>query len=213
MTQTCCIDCLTKPCNELNCRDTRGVSWCHAPEREPDRDSCLGRCENYTDCHILKAKPKRIQRKRTKNWKIPENAVCRICGRLLEPDNMYPSRLARQDYICKFCLGERTGAWWSRLSPKERSQVYRRANLKRFGLSEEALETFLRKQDYKCAICKDKLGSSKLQNQFGSYDFTIDHDHSTNKVRGILCHQCNSMLGYARDNIAILRAGAEYLCL
>jgi hypothetical protein len=32
----------------------------------------------------------------------------------------------------------------------------------------------------------------------------IDHDHKTNKVRGLLCHACNLTLGLARDNVEIL---------
>jgi hypothetical protein len=41
----------------------------------------------------------------------------------------------------------------------------------------------------------------------------VDHDHTTNKMRTLLCHNCNSVLGYARENPAILRAGIEYLLL
>lgn len=61
-----------------------------------------------------------------------------------------------------------------------------------------------------CAICgsPDSIVTGKVQR------LVIDHDHSKEgpeSIRGILCHQCNLMLGYAEDNPAMLRAAADYL--
>ena len=39
----------------------------------------------------------------------------------------------------------------------------------------------------------------------------VDHDHVTGKVRGPLCHRCNGILGWARDDAQLLRNLAEYL--
>jgi hypothetical protein len=39
----------------------------------------------------------------------------------------------------------------------------------------------------------------------------VDHDHVTGKVRGLLCSACNSLLGYAHDNISILESAIKYL--
>jgi hypothetical protein len=39
----------------------------------------------------------------------------------------------------------------------------------------------------------------------------VDHCHSTNVVRGYICRPCNSMLGYAKDNVYRLNAGVRYL--
>jgi hypothetical protein len=38
-----------------------------------------------------------------------------------------------------------------------------------------------------------------------------DHIHGTVIVRGILCDGCNKMIGFAKENPEILRAGANYL--
>lgn len=39
----------------------------------------------------------------------------------------------------------------------------------------------------------------------------IDHCHATGNVRGLLCMACNSMLGYAKDNIQTLSSAIQYL--
>jgi len=54
-----------------------------------------------------------------------------------------------------------------------------------------------------CAICGRETP--------GRTSFDVDHDHATGKLRGLLCHQCNMMLGSARDSIAILASAIEYL--
>jgi hypothetical protein len=40
---------------------------------------------------------------------------------------------------------------------------------------------------------------------------SVDHDHITDRVRGLLCAACNSALASARDDPRILRAMAVYL--
>jgi hypothetical protein len=58
-------------------------------------------------------------------------------------------------------------------------------------------------QHGRCAICPDQLTNSK--------ETHIDHSHSTGEVRGVLCGNCNRMLGGCRDRTDILRAAIAYL--
>ena len=77
----------------------------------------------------------------------------------------------------------------------------RKAQLRRdFGLSLPDYKALLVAQDNMCAICGAEMTKPH-----------VDHDHTTGVVRGLLCVRCNFMLGYARDDRAILRAGIEYL--
>lgn len=55
-----------------------------------------------------------------------------------------------------------------------------------------------------CPICKDDL-SSVIPH--------LDHNHQTNRVRGLLCGRCNSGLGFFRDNPVALSNAIEYLNL
>lgn len=70
-------------------------------------------------------------------------------------------------------------------------------------------EGILKDQDYCCKICGDKLDLGKLTH--------IDHCHACKQdlglvhVRGILCHQCNTGLGFFKDKVALLARAIVYL--
>jgi hypothetical protein len=63
----------------------------------------------------------------------------------------------------------------------------------------------LKEQGGVCKIC----GTDKPWSRSGK--FTIDHDHATGRVRGLLCHNCNLGLGKFKDSIEFLRKAMEYL--
>ncbi len=60
----------------------------------------------------------------------------------------------------------------------------------------------LSRQDGVCAICGDPPGARAL---------AVDHDHTTNQVRALLCTRCNTALGSARDDAEILSRMIDYL--
>lgn len=84
----------------------------------------------------------------------------------------------------------------------------KRRFMRRYGITYETAETMLQSQNGLCGICQ-------LPIQFftKTYDnrACIDHCHSTNKVRGVLCQYCNSGIGYLKDSPTILAQAAIYL--
>lgn len=77
---------------------------------------------------------------------------------------------------------------------------------RRYGLTPQSYDEMLESQEGKCAICGCFPKEDSLKRTFH-----IDHCHSTGRVRGLLCRDCNTMLGFAKDNIETLRGAMEYL--
>jgi hypothetical protein len=81
----------------------------------------------------------------------------------------------------------------------------RKQNLKRFrGITLDEYDSMLSLQGGVCAICGTAAPG-------GSGAFHVDHDHNTNKIRGLLCVKCNPALGGFKDSIDILLKAARYL--
>lgn len=93
------------------------------------------------------------------------------------------------------------------LQNKERLTKYRQGYhlKKRHGITLEEYDTLLEEQKGVCAICgADDAGHSSKR-------FVVDHNHTTNNTRGLLCHKCNVMLGYSCDNTQTLLNAVKYL--
>jgi hypothetical protein len=66
-------------------------------------------------------------------------------------------------------------------------------------------------QGNKCAICGIDASECPLPGNAGERGLVRDHDHLTGKVRGMLCHSCNALLGFAKDDPIRLQNAIEYL--
>lgn len=73
----------------------------------------------------------------------------------------------------------------------------------RYGLSPEQYFELHKQQGGKCKICGKVLPERKY--------LSVDHDKETGEVRGLLCSQCNTLLGMAKDSVDILIKAIEYL--
>ena len=113
---------------------------------------------------------------------------CRNCGGTL--------RYTHGSKQCAPCKDAARIRWRNKRTKENRSDYWGA----QYGLQKNEANLLLEKQNNKCAICKNI-----------SDKWHIDHCHSTGKVRGILCPQCNLLLGNAKDNINILINAIQYL--
>ncbi len=79
----------------------------------------------------------------------------------------------------------------------------RKATIKKHGITVEDYDKMAKNQNYKCAICGGVSWEGRL--------LSIDHDHKTEKVRGLICAVCNVGLGNFQDSADILQKAQEYL--
>jgi hypothetical protein len=80
-------------------------------------------------------------------------------------------------------------------------------NLKarRYGISPDDLKKLFETRGESCEICQVVFTSSVKERR------CVDHCHTTQLVRGVLCARCNAGLANLRDSPVICRAAADYL--
>jgi len=77
------------------------------------------------------------------------------------------------------------------------------ASIGRYGLTPDEYHALLRAQQDRCAICeRDAPCVGPL---------VVDHDHSANRVRALLCQRCNRGVGQFLEMPDFLRRAADYI--
>ncbi len=88
--------------------------------------------------------------------------------------------------------------------PHRKQQAHERL-LRKYGINTEVYLSMMENHGYCCAICRGKFTDNKHQT------CNIDHNHQTNKVRGLLCGSCNLAIGKMKDSPELLERAATYL--
>jgi len=100
---------------------------------------------------------------------------------------------------CKGCVNKRRRENRQLNAPKKRS-----SDLKyNYGITSVDYDILLEIQGGVCAICSNINRGSK--------PLSVDHDHLTLEIRGLLCVNCNFAIGSMHDNPVLLRKAASYL--
>ena len=99
--------------------------------------------------------------------------------------------------------------------PRQRAQAHKNQRrsayfLKTYGIAFRHYRKRFIKQRRCCAICGTRSADPTLTTG-NKCDLYVDHCHTTGKIRGLLCQQCNSGLGFFKDNTTILEAAIAYL--
>ena len=128
--------------------------------------------------------------------------ICRNCGPLPLAE-FYPSSRTR---LCKACQN-RARTERARANPDQQRAVRRRIKLKKYGLTPEDYDRMVAEQGGLCAIClREGEIDPTSQLRLG-----VDHNHTTGRVRGLLCRPCNQALGVMGDDPERCDRMAEYL--
>jgi hypothetical protein len=157
---------------------------------------------------------------------------CSTCGEIKPASQFYKKTSYRSGLAsqCKACqnirlskpeVKKRRSEWakeWAAKNPakmhsraQNQTDEYKRSShIKRqYKLSVSEYQEMLNGQNGACAICgkpetrKTKSGKVRA--------LSVDHDHKTGRVRGLLCISCNSSIGYAYDDVGILEHAIAYL--
>ncbi len=86
----------------------------------------------------------------------------------------------------------------------QRGKVQRNYNLKyNYGITLDDFERMIAEQNNRCFLCDREFGPRRTP--------VVDHCHKTEKVRRILCRQCNAALGVFGDDPFMLSKAAKYI--
>jgi hypothetical protein len=128
----------------------------------------------------------------------------------------YPDSISGYQTICKPCFKKQRADYVVENKEKcleadhKRYQNSDKTNWRasnyriKFGISLEDYNRMFDEQEGKCKICKRHQSILKSR-------LAVDHNHSTGKIRGLLCRPCNSALGLLKENIDTLSNCIEYL--
>lgn len=100
--------------------------------------------------------------------------------------------------------------WQNKLRAKDPVKRITQEICRTYGLTLEQYEQMVKEHDNKCGICgENETRRSRTKGKVCR--LVVDHCHGTGKVRGLLCHSCNVMIGSARDNVEVLQKAIAYL--
>lgn len=126
--------------------------------------------------------------------------VCKADLGLITRRSCYTNRQCRSEGCCQANV-EYLRAYGRSPAGQEANRKYH--NFYRYGITADEFDDLLVEQDGVCAICrKDCVTGDRL---------SIDHDHDTDQVRGLLCRRCNAGLGHFDDNPDLVATALSYL--
>ena len=115
---------------------------------------------------------------------------CSVCRQSFPRTEFYPDKSVRDGLhsACRKCANEKVKRW-------RRNYLY--------GLTPGDFDRLVAEQDNKCACCGRDMGDGRNRH--------LDHCHDTNRVRALLCRQCNIGIAMAQHDTDRLRQMIAYL--
>lgn len=147
------------------------------------------------------------------------NKKCEHGGKL-QPIHNFTNSKRHKDGLkpwCRSCVSKNQAKRYQRIKSTDKEKYkkiieqslayYHRVkpDLKRkYGITIEEFKHKLDSQNNCCTICKVNFNTLNKRP-------SVDHNHSTGKVRDLLCNNCNTIIGLCNESIEILKNTIEYL--
>jgi hypothetical protein len=111
---------------------------------------------------------------------------CRHCGELFTRSTKRSDTTSRR--YCDACRPKTRGEW---------------NRMVRYGISPSQFAAMLEDQNGVCGICERAFEATVGRQKRGTVTLAVDHDHATDKVRGLLCDPCNRLLGLLENGMLV----------
>jgi hypothetical protein len=125
------------------------------------------------------------------------DSTCMVCRRKKHLENPEKRKIHKKG----------SSNWYKNNPEKGKEQ-----RLRRYGITLKEYNELRKKQSYSCAVCeKNEKIVAQGRALTTDYALHVDHCHETKKIRGLLCTNCNTLLGKSYDDVKILKKAIEYL--
>ena len=133
-----------------------------------------------------------------------QTKICNTCKKEKSLKEFYTHNTGAKGKspYCKECWKLQNKQYRSRPEYTEKRRWYKIKAT--YGLSQTEWQYRFNEQNGCCAIC------GRHQSELSKV-LCVDHDHNTRKVRGLLCNNCNRVLGLLHDDVELLQKALEYL--
>lgn len=149
------------------------------------------------DLPLSKFKTTKYTSKTTGEVHVYHDTTCMACRRkkhVSKPEKKEQARVSSRE-------------WYYNNPEKAKSQ-----RLRRYGIDLDQYNLLREKQQYRCAICnKHETEVSQGRATKPEHALHVDHCHTDGHVRGLLCTNCNTILGKCYDDPKILLDAMLYL--
>ena len=141
-----------------------------------------------------------------------KDAKCKACLKIREAKYYQGHKKEKKDWEKKRreqdleAFKKKSREAQARYRKNPNNTIHLRYLKSRYGMTLEEYAELFDKQKGLCAICSTPPRETKRGNRLH-----VDHSHETGKIRGLLCHLCNSLLGNAKDRTDTLKKAIDYL--
>ena len=131
---------------------------------------------------------------------------CKLCVKSVRSTPEYRKKAWSSAKVWREKNPSKVKAWAKKFRESEHGKKYIKSDfLKRlYGVDLEVFNKMFFEQSGCCAICK------KHQSEL-SRGLSVDHNHKTKEVRGLLCGKCNTALGLFDESTELLLIATQYL--
>jgi hypothetical protein len=169
---------------------------------------------NYPEKVIPETTQKVLEAVKKLNYtpnELPIKKMCATCKIAKPFEDFYEGYKAKKQrytsnkkYLhsrCKECDHARNRVYHNKNREKITKQMLVSHRRRLYGITEEEYNNMILSQNNLCAIC----------NRPSNKTLHVDHNHTTGKIRGLLCSNCNTGIGFFNEDIFALTKAIEYL--
>jgi len=133
---------------------------------------------------------------------------CPSCELTMPVSAFYPAGPGMYRAYCRKCTSAKRRVSYAANGGKD--TPYEQLIKREYGITLDQYNDLLRRQAHRCAVCR-RPETARSKSTGAPHRLSVDHDHVTGKVRGLLCKRCNILVWALEDNHVTLASIHGYI--